>query len=98
MSTCGICQSGENVRFFIQGNRCPEHAPGAEPTGQYCALNRCYCGKPECPAYASYGRPLEAIGWTVNDERAVSSGRRASGATRRRQHAADTYTETGGAA
>lgn len=24
---------------------------------RYCAPNRCYCGHPECPAYASYRKP-----------------------------------------
>lgn len=95
MSGCVICGTAAGVRLYINGRLCTDHRPGPEPSGRYCAPRRCYCGDPSCPAYGTYGRALEPIGWTVNDERAVSSGRRASGTQRRRAHAADAY-ESGG--
>jgi hypothetical protein len=53
--------------------------------GRYCAPNRCYCGEPDCPAYASYGRPLEPVLSTILDERAIASGRRRSSLGRFRE-------------
>ena len=52
---------GEPTRLFIQGPRCGSHTPSAvagvpEPQDGSCAPNRCYCARPECPAYPSYVR------------------------------------------
>ncbi|HEY8378103.1 MAG TPA: hypothetical protein VIK91_16515 [Nannocystis sp.] len=102
MSACAYvvdgshCGAVDDVRLYPCGPRCPEHTPAAiagepEPSGQYCAPARCYCGSPTCPAYPSYRRPLEPVAETVVDRRAVESGRRAPGAARRRQHAATRY-------
>lgn len=69
---------------YIQGPRCPQHTPAAlagqpEPgEGAYCAPARCYCGKPECPAFASYARGDDAVVETVVDARAKASGKRRS--------------------
>lgn len=95
----GHCGAGTGVRLYPIGPRCPDHTPAAiagvpEVSGQYCAPGRCYCGDPECPAYPSYLRPLDPIADTVIDRRAVESGRRVSGAARRRQHASDQYAQT----
>lgn len=32
----------------------PEVCPSCTTPGRYCAPNRCYCGHPACPAYASW--------------------------------------------
>ncbi|MBA9003760.1 hypothetical protein [Thermomonospora cellulosilytica] len=86
--TTGVGHCGaEGVRFFLPGWRCPRHTPAAiagepEVSGQYCAPARCYCGRPECPAYPTYGRPDPYAGeldaWAVIDARAIASGRRRS--------------------
>lgn len=56
-----LCGAVDAVRLYLPGDRCPGHTPAAvagrpEPTGQYCAPLRCYCGRPVCPAYPTYVR------------------------------------------
>ncbi|MFE9099895.1 hypothetical protein [Actinomadura geliboluensis] len=79
--TCGQTPT----RLYIQGPRCQQHTPSAErgrpepPPGR-CAPARCHCGKPDCPAYATYGRDSYAaqggLAWAAVDARAVASGKR----------------------
>ena len=45
-----VCGATTDVRLYANGPRCPTHTPAAlagrpEPSGQYCAPNRCYCGR-----------------------------------------------------
>ncbi len=79
--TCGATPT----RLFIQGPRCLDHTPSAErglpepPEGR-CAPARCYCGRPSCPAFETYGRDSYAaqggLAWQAVDARAVASGKR----------------------
>jgi hypothetical protein len=73
------------TRLFIQGRRCRIHTPAAlagEPEpGQkaYCPPGRCLCGRPECPAFATFERRDRYLtGETVVDARAKASGKRRS--------------------
>ncbi|TDD37840.1 hypothetical protein E1287_07210 [Actinomadura sp. KC06] len=78
--TCGATPT----RLFIQGPRCVLHIPSAErglpePPPGTCALARCHCGKPSCPAYETYGREsysAQSLAWPAVDARAVASGKR----------------------
>ena len=72
------------TRLFIQGPRCVRHTPSAErgrpepPEGR-CAPARCHCGRPECPAFETYGRETytgNGRAWAAVDARAVASGKR----------------------
>lgn len=75
------------TRRYDQGPKCAGHTPAAvkgepEPSGQYCAPSRCYCGRPSCPAYETYGLQdryaTHAEAWGAIDARAIASGRRRS--------------------
>lgn len=72
------------TRMYIVGPRCKAHTPAAErghpepPEGR-CAPRRCYCGRPECPAFETYGREpyrAQALAWAAVDARAIASGKR----------------------
>jgi hypothetical protein len=70
---CGVADCGMfDTRLYGCGPRCPDHRPGPEPQGRYCAPLRCYCGN--CPSW----RPdtAHAITPTVLDDRAIASGQR----------------------
>jgi hypothetical protein len=83
------------ARLYLPGLRCPSHTPSAlagrpePPEDTACAPNRCYCGEPTCPAYATYELrhryDTHADAWPAIDARAIASGKRRSGPT---QHAA----------
>ncbi|MFI6813747.1 hypothetical protein ACIBG7_15105 [Nonomuraea sp. NPDC050328] len=69
------------ARHYLPGMRCPAHTPAAlagqpEPTGQYCAPKRCYCG--DCPWWTPVNHyPGLSDSW-VTDARAIASGKRRS--------------------
>lgn len=72
------------TRSFPGGHRCPAHTPSAlegkpEP-GRHasCPPARCYCGRPECPAFPTFNRGAYLDGETVVDFRAKASGKRRS--------------------
>lgn len=57
------------ARLYLPGHRCPAHTPAAlagkpEPSGQYCAPNRCLCGHPNCPTRTP--RDTDAVGQQAN--------------------------------
>jgi hypothetical protein len=96
-STCGHgwppCGSADRIRRYQQGDRCDAHAPWRlaglpDPSSaRYCApgFGRCYCGR--CPNYvpqAGIGTVATPATPTVVDLAAARSGKRATGAQRRR--------------
>ncbi|MEU4234161.1 hypothetical protein AB0F17_58645 [Nonomuraea sp. NPDC026600] len=77
----GTARCGATPTRFYQGDRCASHTPAAltgqpEPSGQYCAPKRCYCGN--CPWWTPYNPyPVTSDSW-VTDARAIASGKRRS--------------------
>lgn len=76
------------TRRYDQGPKCRRHTPSAleglpEPPPGYCAPGRCYCGRPSCPAYATYGQPDtyadNPYAWPAVDAPAIAAGKRRAG-------------------